>query len=968
MRLGFRFVLISIAAVAGLAGCGGGSSSSTEFSGGLTMRALWEQPKAGGASAAATHGGFGPDIPRAVKSVAIRVDPSIGARRCIAVDPRAIAVDPDSGQRQVVFEKLHAGPAMVTIFGSADDIDAAREHCEGRGQHTPSFRSDPHEVLIRPLRFNDAGDIEVYAIPFLLNLDPPAQEPPASIVFRTPIRLTIADAISGIDPASIHVSPQVFDARAQLLLSLTPCDDAGATPCSAGGEFGVTGFHVEDTPPLPGPQRVGVVADNLATPPRELDFSYEIVVQEPTNTGVLHGTVINCLTGTPLAATAALLKPEVRQTDAGSDGLFRFDQVPFGDFELQASATGFITGRISGTLSADNPDQNVTIPICPPIALRTVLTWGSGPPAPADLDAHLRGPAPGTSVAGAPVEFNLFFANDTVPFPSGGKATLDIDSRNFNGPETMSVTELAPGMYHYCVHDFSNRTNPQSTAFMNSNGRVQVFLNNQQVSEFMPPDGAGNVWEVFAIDTTQTPPRVTAVNRLGAEATTERVCRRITDRDGDGLTDAQEAALGTDPDLSDTNANGLSDGEDVIEGNSPLPPPTVTLPPITSTATPTPTPTPTATVTFGEIQCGDGVTVPSEECDDGGTCIGGSNAGAPCTFGPTCDVGVCTPTGGDGCAANCTNELSVPLGFQLSDQTCGIGVGCRPFNLVASGTGLWRIGKPNPDGSLPIAIRADEVSPHPLSVQGLGCACLRGIPVPEFGLGNAGHGVLYCGAFGFSGVDVNTGIDHTIGVIGANGFTAADCLAPGGSLDTTHPGVCNGPATITQSGQGPAGSAVVRINVSFGFIADGGSCATETDTKVCRDGANPGTACTTNSAVCVGGGTCVPAKGGDGIPCNGDDPEVARGTAGLSIFTTGTASATITDTDNQPGVTFGPGQMCGNQPCVASGTGAPANCVALMQQGTLAGMTLVAAAPTLDIAQQHDIISVRAITIGGVAQ
>jgi hypothetical protein len=607
MRLGFRFVLISVAAMAGVTGCGGGSSSSTEFSGGLTMRALWEQPKAGGASAAATHGGFGPDIPRAVKSVAIRVDPAVGARRCIAVDPRAVAVDPVSGQRQVVFEKLHAGPAMVTIFGVTDDVDSAREHCEGRGQHTPSFRSDPHEVLIRPLRFNDAGDIEVYALPFLLNLDPPAQEPPASLTFPAPIRFAVVDALSGIAGDSITVTPP-----GSQNMSLTQCDDAGSNQCSTGGGLGVTGFRVEQQAASQfGPVRVRISARNLSTPPRDLDFSYEIVVQEPTNTGVVHGTVINCLTGTPLAASVALLRPETRQSNAGSDGLFRFEQVPFGDFEVQASAAGFITSRISGTLSADNPDQDVTIPICPPIALRTVLTWGSGPPAPADLDAHLRGPAPGTSVAGAPVEFNLFFANDTIPFPTSGTATLDIDSRNFNGPETMSVTELASGMYHYCVHDFSNRSNPQSTAFMNSSGRVQVFLNNQQVGEFMPPDGAGNVWEVFAIDTTQTPPRVIAVNRLGAEATTERVCRRITDRDGDGLTDAQEATLGTDPDISDTNANGLSDGEDVIEGNSPLPPPTATLPP-TSTATPTPTSTtaPTPTPTQTSIACPTSVSSP----------------------------------------------------------------------------------------------------------------------------------------------------------------------------------------------------------------------------------------------------------------------------------------------------------------------------------------------------------------------
>src|SRR5215467_950673 len=79
--------------------------------------------------------------------------------------------------------------------------------------------------------------------------------------------------------------------------------------------------------------------------------------------------------------------------------------------------------------------------------------------------------------------------------------------------------------------------------------------------------------------------------------------------------------------------------------------------------------------------CGNGTVEASEQCDDGGICIGGTNAGQACTAEEQClGNGVCVggakdftgcvadadcpngacvhckPFGGDGCAANCTLE------------------------------------------------------------------------------------------------------------------------------------------------------------------------------------------------------------------------------------------------------------------------------------------------------------------------
>ena len=44
------------------------------------------------------------------------------------------------------------------------------------------------------------------------------------------------------------------------------------------------------------------------------------------------------------------------------------------------------------------------------------------------------------------------------------------------------------------------------------------------------------------------------------------------DRDDDGLSDADEKALGTDPDVPDSDGDGYLDGDEVTEGSDPLDP------------------------------------------------------------------------------------------------------------------------------------------------------------------------------------------------------------------------------------------------------------------------------------------------------------------------------------------------------------------------------------------------------------
>ena len=67
--------------------------------------------------------------------------------------------------------------------------------------------------------------------------------------------------------------------------------------------------------------------------------------------------------------------------------------------------------------------------------------------------------------------------------------------------------------------------------------------------------------------------------------------------------------------------------------------------------------------------CGDGHTDSGEECDDGGICIGGDNAGTPCTSDATCQgQGSCFD--GPNASRACNGNSDCP------GSTC---VHCRPF-------------------------------------------------------------------------------------------------------------------------------------------------------------------------------------------------------------------------------------------------------------------------------------------------
>ena len=273
-----------------------------------------------------------------------------------------------------------------------------------------------------------------------------------------------------------------------------------------------------------------------------------------------------------------------------------------------------------------------------------------------------------------------------------------------------------------------------------------------------------------------------------------------------------------------------------------------------------------------------------EECDDGGTCIGGNQAGKLCTSEADCGEGqngvckagskaerACDPTnpdacpgsscqkciaqGGDGCAANCTTETAVEMPLEpgvlidptkLKAGTSGSTVWnavLGPLALQMTGGQTLVVGKVK-DNEIPVIINASNI--NEIDVSGLSCACVRGVADKT------------CGGMLFEADGTTLATDCTPRyVMGTCSETTptpctvanqtTDCpdsqTCVGGICGDCHTdNECEGQCVMHACGDGKSPCTFVH--------GQGGTCSVTT-TKTCRQDSN-----------CPSGETCVRGPGG----------------------------------------------------------------------------------------------------------
>jgi hypothetical protein len=232
-----------------------------------------------------------------------------GEKCCIAADPVLLPPKPQPGQPILVLTDLPIGPATVTIDGYVEnfaplpeDVTATCKTLNTSGVRpcdtldaSAAYGSAPKAITIfGGVRVN-LGDIVVSALPFLLDIAPPQN---AEVEVPVDMTFTVVDPETGIAAPSVALDitldvpqgePPVFHPITKRVpIHLDPCKDGGDAPCSREDNLNVTGFKAQAVAEylsyLPaGPVAARITAQNLADPPRDLDFRYMFFVVPNAN-------------------------------------------------------------------------------------------------------------------------------------------------------------------------------------------------------------------------------------------------------------------------------------------------------------------------------------------------------------------------------------------------------------------------------------------------------------------------------------------------------------------------------------------------------------------------------------------------------------------------------------------------------------------------------------------------------------
>lgn len=251
---------------------------------------------------------------------------------------------------------------------------------------------------------------------------------------------------------------------------------------------------------------VQITAANTTT----YDSKLQLVSTQYEGIGKASGSIINALTGQPVPGITLDIRKGKNNTSgdivktitSDETGKYTVD-LPGGNYSIGLSGEGYIATNANILVlgGLEKAEQNATIS---PEGLlgediRMVLTWGM---APADLDAHITGPAADGS------RFHVYFDNKDF-MDENNEVNLDRDDLTYEGPETVTVIKrVNEGTYTYAVHNYSDRfsmTNNFNLA--NSNATVRVYSGNALLATYnVPLNQEGNTWKVLEVKDGQIVP------------------------------------------------------------------------------------------------------------------------------------------------------------------------------------------------------------------------------------------------------------------------------------------------------------------------------------------------------------------------------------------------------------------------------------------------------------------------------
>lgn len=257
----------------------------------------------------------------------------------------------------------------------------------------------------------------------------------------------------------------------------------------------------------------------------------ESISDEHNGKGTASGTIYDYLTGDGVEGLTLYIRQGVGTKSgdimftitSSTDGEYNTPELDAGAYTVQVTdnrngvskkyLTNYFNIKVMGNMNIANQNGAVGTSIAEG-QIRIVLRWGERP---SDLDSHLVGP---TSNGG---KFHTFYSNKTYREDGEKIADLDLDDTSSWGPETTTIYNPIPGIYKFCVQDFSNRDDENNTALSDSGAYVQIFkgMSSEPVYSLYVPQGMGTVWEVFEYDSQSG--EITVLNRISHQSSPSKV-------------------------------------------------------------------------------------------------------------------------------------------------------------------------------------------------------------------------------------------------------------------------------------------------------------------------------------------------------------------------------------------------------------------------------------------------------------